>query len=156
MAETGSAVGKVVQVIGPVLDVEFDPEHMPEIYNALRLKTKTPSGQDIDLVAEVLLDLGDDRDLLPCLVRRLELQRVVDLREVLRGELHVEHGPDDLNDPACILSHGYRPLFECRGAADDLGDLLRDLALTGPVVGAGEVLQHVARVVGRVLHRRAP
>ncbi len=46
--ETKANVGKVVQVIGPVLDVEFDPEHMPEIYNALRLTTKTPSGQDME------------------------------------------------------------------------------------------------------------
>ena len=57
MAEK-SKNGRVVQVIGPVLDVEFDPEHMPEIYNALRLKTKTPSGQDIDLVAEVQQHIG--------------------------------------------------------------------------------------------------
>jgi F-type H+/Na+-transporting ATPase subunit beta len=28
-------VGKVVQVIGPVLDVEFEPERLPELYNAL-------------------------------------------------------------------------------------------------------------------------
>ena len=28
-------VGRVVQVIGPVLDVEFEPEHLPELYNAL-------------------------------------------------------------------------------------------------------------------------
>ena len=28
-------IGKVVQVIGPVLDVEFEPERLPEIYNAL-------------------------------------------------------------------------------------------------------------------------
>src|SRR2546422_4835755 len=28
-------VGKVVQVIGPVLDVEFEPERLPEIYNAV-------------------------------------------------------------------------------------------------------------------------
>ncbi len=28
-------VGKVVQVIGPVLDIEFEPERLPEIYNAV-------------------------------------------------------------------------------------------------------------------------
>ena len=28
-------IGRVVQVIGPVLDVEFEPEHLPELYNAL-------------------------------------------------------------------------------------------------------------------------
>ena len=32
---TATNVGKIVQVIGPVLDVEFQPEHLPEIYNAL-------------------------------------------------------------------------------------------------------------------------
>jgi F-type H+-transporting ATPase subunit beta len=33
--ETKANVGKVVQVIGPVLDVEFEPEQLPELYNAL-------------------------------------------------------------------------------------------------------------------------
>ncbi|MGH7672565.1 MAG: F0F1 ATP synthase subunit beta, partial [Gemmatimonadales bacterium] len=31
-------VGKVVQVIGPVLDVEFEPERLPELYNALAVE----------------------------------------------------------------------------------------------------------------------
>jgi F-type H+-transporting ATPase subunit beta len=34
-AERSQNVGKVVQVIGPVLDVEFEPEHLPALYNAL-------------------------------------------------------------------------------------------------------------------------
>jgi F-type H+-transporting ATPase subunit beta len=34
-AESKQNIGKVVQVIGPVLDVEFEPEHLPELYNAL-------------------------------------------------------------------------------------------------------------------------
>ena len=34
-AESKANVGKVVQVIGPVLDVEFEPEQLPELYNAL-------------------------------------------------------------------------------------------------------------------------
>ena len=53
-----NAVGKVVQVIGPVLDVQFDPEHMPDIYNALRLQSSVEGGQDIDLVAEVQQHIG--------------------------------------------------------------------------------------------------
>ena len=53
-----NAVGKVVQVIGPVLDVQFDPEHMPDIYNALRLQASLEGGQDIDLVAEVQQHIG--------------------------------------------------------------------------------------------------
>ena len=51
-------IGRVVQVIGPVLDAEFDPEQMPEIYSALRLTTTTASGQEIDLVAEVQQHIG--------------------------------------------------------------------------------------------------
>src|SRR5258706_599918 len=34
-AAAATNVGKVVQVIGPVLDVEFEPEQLPELYNAL-------------------------------------------------------------------------------------------------------------------------
>jgi F-type H+-transporting ATPase subunit beta len=34
-AESKPNIGKVVQVIGPVLDVEFEPEHLPALYNAL-------------------------------------------------------------------------------------------------------------------------
>jgi F-type H+-transporting ATPase subunit beta len=51
-------IGKVVQVIGPVLDVEFDPEKLPEIYNALRLEGRTESGQQLSLVAEVQQHIG--------------------------------------------------------------------------------------------------
>ena len=51
-------IGKVVQVIGPVLDVEFDPEHLPEIYNALNLSAANEAGQKISLVAEVQQHIG--------------------------------------------------------------------------------------------------
>ena len=46
-------IGKVVQVIGPVLDVEFEPEQLPELYNAVTLQVD--SGQ---LVAEVEQHIG--------------------------------------------------------------------------------------------------
>jgi len=51
--ETKQNVGKVVQVIGPVLDVEFEPEQLPELYNAVTVKVD--SGQ---LVAEVEQHIG--------------------------------------------------------------------------------------------------
>jgi F-type H+/Na+-transporting ATPase subunit beta len=50
--------GKVVQVIGPVLDVEFESEHLPELYNALRIREKSDSGADIDVVVEVQQHIG--------------------------------------------------------------------------------------------------
>jgi len=50
--------GKVVQVIGPVLDVEFESEHLPELYNALRIREKSDTGADIDVVVEVQQHIG--------------------------------------------------------------------------------------------------
>jgi len=56
MAENN--VGKVVQVIGPVLDVAFDPESLPDIYNALTLTATSESGQEVSLTAEVQQHIG--------------------------------------------------------------------------------------------------
>lgn len=53
-------VGKVIQVIGPVVDVEFPPEQLPEIYNAVRIEGV--SGQmPLKLTAEVMQHLGDNK-----------------------------------------------------------------------------------------------
>jgi F-type H+/Na+-transporting ATPase subunit beta len=49
---TAQNIGRIVQVIGPVIDVEFEPEKIPAIYNALKITTTTDAGQ-IELVAEV-------------------------------------------------------------------------------------------------------
>src|SRR5499425_1817311 len=58
----GQHVGKVVQIIGPVLDVEFDGKYLPPIYEALRI---TSDGFDvpepIDVIAEVQQHLGEGR-----------------------------------------------------------------------------------------------
>ena len=55
-------VGKIVQVIGPVLDVEFEAGHLPEIYNALRiLSDGTGRRGAIDVIAEVEQHLGENR-----------------------------------------------------------------------------------------------
>ena len=52
-------IGKVVQVIGPVLDVEFEPETLPELYNALTVESEGVDGGDpIKLVAEVQQHIG--------------------------------------------------------------------------------------------------
>ncbi len=51
-------IGKIVQVIGPVLDVEFEPENLPDLYNAVELNTRTESGEQLRLVAEVQQHIG--------------------------------------------------------------------------------------------------
>jgi len=50
-------IGRVVQVIGPVLDVEFDTEHLPELYNALELTVRDDEGEH-KVVAEVQQHIG--------------------------------------------------------------------------------------------------
>jgi F-type H+-transporting ATPase subunit beta len=54
--------GKVVQVIGPVIDVEFEEKHLPPIYTALRVVSEgfdVPS--EIDIICEVEQHLGEGR-----------------------------------------------------------------------------------------------
>ena len=53
-----STIGKIIQVIGPVLDVEFETDHLPELYNALRIDAVAPSGQTISVVVEVQQHIG--------------------------------------------------------------------------------------------------
>ncbi len=55
-------LGKVVQVIGPVVDVEFDEDHLPAIYNAVRISDPgTETGVPVDIVCEVEQHLGENR-----------------------------------------------------------------------------------------------
>src|SRR6187200_19104 len=51
-------IGKVVQDIGPVLDVEFESGHLPELYNALEINATTDSGQVIHVTVEVQQHIG--------------------------------------------------------------------------------------------------
>ena len=52
-----SATGKIVQVIGPVIDIRFDPDHLPSIKNAIKINNdKTGTS----MTAEVAQHIGDD------------------------------------------------------------------------------------------------
>lgn len=53
--------GRVVQVIGPVVDIEFSSGHLPEIYHALEITGKNPAGDDLRVIVEVQQMLGDNR-----------------------------------------------------------------------------------------------
>ena len=53
-------IGRVVQVIGPVLDVEFEPEHLPEIYNALVIDDSSGTFP-VHLTAEVQQHIGQNQ-----------------------------------------------------------------------------------------------
>ena len=54
--------GKIVQVIGPVVDVEFTEGNIPAVLNALHITRKNPdTGEEQKLVCEVQQHLGEDR-----------------------------------------------------------------------------------------------
>src|SRR5438093_13611907 len=50
---TAQNVGKVVQIIGPVVDVEFEGGHLPEIYHAIRISSDgRDGGQNLDVIPQ--------------------------------------------------------------------------------------------------------
>src|SRR5690348_12128372 len=68
--ETATATGRVARVIGPVVDVEFPVDAMPDIYNALHVEVADPAdaGAKKTLTLEVAQHLGDG------LVRTISMQ----------------------------------------------------------------------------------
>lgn len=46
------ATGRIVRIVGPVVDVEFPADQLPAIYNALTVDAKTPAGE-MHVVLEV-------------------------------------------------------------------------------------------------------
>ena len=57
-AQKARNTGRIVQIIGPVLDVEFEPEHLPEIYNALLIED---AERGIRVIAEVQQHIGQNQ-----------------------------------------------------------------------------------------------
>jgi F-type H+/Na+-transporting ATPase subunit beta len=55
-----TATGRVVQVTGPVLDVQFDAGHLPALYNALTVSNPAISDEEDNLVLEVAQHLGEN------------------------------------------------------------------------------------------------
>ena len=54
------AEGKVVQVMGPVVDVEFPEGKLPDIYNALKLTNPSLDDQHENLTLEAAQHLGEN------------------------------------------------------------------------------------------------
>jgi ATP synthase, F1 beta subunit len=53
-------IGKVVQVVGPVIDIKFPPKCLPSIYNAVRIDGEVGDGIKIHLTTEVMQHIGDN------------------------------------------------------------------------------------------------
>lgn len=63
-------IGKVVQVIGPVVDIKFDSDSLPNLYNGININMG-----DHELVAEVEQHVGDD------IVRTIAMEATEGLKE---------------------------------------------------------------------------
>ncbi|MDD9208246.1 F0F1 ATP synthase subunit beta [Georgenia sp. 10Sc9-8] len=78
-------VGRIARVTGPVVDIEFPPESIPEMYNALHADVHLPGQDPTTMTLEVALHLGDN------LVRAIALKPTDGL--VRGGEIRDTGGP---------------------------------------------------------------
>ncbi len=53
--------GKIIQIIGPVVDIDFSGGQLPQILNAIRIPRVTVEGKEEDLICEVQQHLGEER-----------------------------------------------------------------------------------------------
>ena len=100
---TAVKVGQVVQVIGPVVDVEFQPGQLPAIYNALRITgDSSDGGAPIDIVCEVEQHIGENR------VRAIAMKPTDGLQRGMKAEdlgapISVPVGPETLGRVLNVL-----------------------------------------------------
>ena len=101
-AAADTKVGKVIQVIGPVIDVEYEGGHLPEIYNAVRITATLQTGENIDIVAEVEQHLGEGRVRTVAMKPTDGLQRGMDVVDT-GAPISVPVGPSTLGRVLNVL-----------------------------------------------------
>jgi F-type H+-transporting ATPase subunit beta len=99
---TAQKVGKVVQVSGPVVDVEFEGGHLPEIYNALRIKSDGKGGTALDVIVEVEQHLGENRVRTVAMKRTDGMQRGMEAVDT-GGPISMPVGPATLGRVMNVL-----------------------------------------------------
>jgi F-type H+-transporting ATPase subunit beta len=56
----GENIGTITQVMGPVVDIEFEQGNLPTIYTAITISNAAISDEEDNLVVEVAQHLGDN------------------------------------------------------------------------------------------------
>jgi F-type H+-transporting ATPase subunit beta len=84
MANGQAGLGRVVSVAGPVVDVEFPLDELPEIHTALEMDAEV-DGETVTITAEVARQLGEGRVRCICLKPTDGLRRGVPVRNLGRG-----------------------------------------------------------------------
>ncbi len=92
-------IGKVLQVMGAVVDVQFDPEQLPEIYNAIEVKIPE---RNIDITLEVAQHLGNDTVRTVAMSSTDGLQRGIDAIDT-GAPITVPVGPETLGRMVSVL-----------------------------------------------------
>src|SRR5918994_1046481 len=96
--------GRVVAIAGPVVDVEFPPDGVPEINTAIEMDIEL-EGDSIRIVAEVAQQIGDSRVRAICMKPTDGLKRGATVRNTGRG-ISVPVGPG-------VLGHVFNVIGEC-------------------------------------------
>ena len=130
MSQTQTQSGKITQVIGPVVDVEFPPGSLPEIYTALTVTNPGIDDLKENLVLEVAQHLGENTartiamDSTEGLVRGMEVKsRGAPImmpvgKEVLGRIMNVVGEPVDERGP--IGAKGFKPIHRAPPVLTDL------------------------------------
>jgi len=92
-------IGKVLQVLGPVVDVEFMPDQLPEIYNAIVIKVPE---QNLNITVEVAQHLGNNTVRTVAMSSTDGLQRGVDAVDT-GAPITVPVGPATLGRMVSVL-----------------------------------------------------
>ncbi|MGZ4756738.1 MAG: F0F1 ATP synthase subunit beta, partial [Acidimicrobiia bacterium] len=82
--ETTLKEGRVVAIAGPVVDVEFPPDALPEINYALEMDVEL-EGETITITSEVAQQIGDNRVRVVCLKQTDGLRRGTVVRNLGHG-----------------------------------------------------------------------
>jgi len=94
-------IGRVVQVIGPVVDIEFPGGHLPDIYNAVKVTGQVGS-DPVEIVVEVEQHLGENRVRTVAMKPTDGLQRGMEAQD-LGGPISMPVGPATLGRVLNVL-----------------------------------------------------
>ena len=106
--------GKLVQVIGPVVDIDFTGSKLPQILNAINIQRTNIEGVEENLVVEVQQHLGENR--VRCVAMDSTDGLVRGMKAVDSGSpIMVPVGPNSLGRLINVLGQGIDGLGEIKG-----------------------------------------
>ncbi|MFA6979746.1 MAG: F0F1 ATP synthase subunit beta [Ignavibacteriaceae bacterium] len=107
--------GKIIQVIGPVVDIHFENNHLPKILNAVIIPRTNTDGVAEELVVEVQQHLGEDRVRTIAMDTTDGLVRGMDAFDTLEP-ISVPVGPETLGRLINVIGKGIDGLGEIKTA----------------------------------------